>query len=142
MPERYLSLLDRILTPVLFLLAVVFLIVGHNKPGGGFAAGLVVATAFLMQILARGDDFVRNLIGIYLQPTMGVGLVIAIISAVADVPQQPFLTGVWWYVPLPGGHALEIGSPTLFDIGVFLVVSAFVTSYLLELSRPPKGARR
>lgn len=136
MPERYLSLLDRILTPVLFLLAVVFLLVGHNEPGGGFIAGLVVATAFLMQILARGDEFVRKLIGIYLQPTMGAGLVIAIFSAVLSLPQGAFLFGTWWKIPLGGDFVLEIGSPTLFDIGVFLVVSAFVTSYLLELSRP------
>lgn len=142
MPERYLALLDRILTPVLFLLAVVFLIVGHNEPGGGFAAGLVVASAFLMQILARGDDFVRKLIGMYLQPAMGVGLVIAIFSAVLSLPEGAFLLGVWWKISLPGGAVLELGSPTLFDIGVFLVVSAFVTSYLLELSRPAGGSRR
>ena len=91
MPELYLALLDRILTPVPLMLAVIFLLAGHNAPGGGFIAGLVVATAFLMQIMARGDAF---------------------------------------------------GTPTLFDIGVFLVVSAFVTSYLLELSRPVKEGGR
>ncbi|MCW5877783.1 MAG: MnhB domain-containing protein [Anaerolineales bacterium] len=142
MAERYLALLDRILTPILFVLAIIFLIVGHNEPGGGFIAGLVVATAFLMQILARGDDFVRKLIGVYLQPTMGVGLVIAIFSAVLSLPEGAFLLGTWWKISLPGAGVLEIGSPTLFDIGVFLVVSAFVTSYLLELSRPARGNRR
>ena len=81
MPELYLSLLDRILTPVLLVLAVLLLLVGHNHPGGGFIAGLVVAAAFLMQIITRGDQFVRTLIGRYLQPVMGVGLLLAVLAA-------------------------------------------------------------
>ncbi|MBX3045577.1 MAG: MnhB domain-containing protein [Anaerolineales bacterium] len=142
MPELYLALLDRILTPILLLLAVVFLLAGHNAPGGGFIAGLVVATAFLMQILARGDSFVRKLIGIYLQPAMGVGLLIALLSALTGIGNNGvFFQGVWWKLSL-GSFELEFGSPTTFDIGVFLVVSAFVTSYLLELSRPAEGAAR
>lgn len=138
MPELYLALLDRILTPVLLMLAVIFLLAGHNAPGGGFIAGLVVAAAFLMQILARGDAFVRKLMGPYLQPTMGVGLMIAVLSALIGVSNNGvFFQGVWWKLSL-GSFMLELGSPTFFDIGVFLVVSAFVTSYLLELSRPVK----
>lgn len=140
MPELYLALLDRILTPVLLLLAVVFLLAGHNAPGGGFIAGLVVATAFLMQIMARGDSFVRRLIGIYLQPAMGLGLLIALFSALLGIANHGvFFQGIWWKISL-GEFVLELGSPTTFDIGVFLVVSAFVTSYLLELSRPAEGA--
>ncbi|UYN90298.1 MAG: MnhB domain-containing protein [Anaerolineales bacterium] len=142
MPEIYLSLLDRILTPVLLMLAVVFLLAGHNAPGGGFIAGLVVATAFLMQILARGDQFVRRLIGTYLQPAMGVGLLIAVFSALLGIGHYGvFFQGIWWKISL-GDFVLELGSPTTFDIGVFMVVSAFVTSYLLELSRPAERANK
>jgi len=142
MPEIYLSLLDRILTPVLLMLAVIFLLAGHNAPGGGFIAGLVVATAFLMQILARGDQFVRRLIGTYLQPAMGVGLLIALLSALTGIGNYGvFFQGIWWKISL-GDFVLEFGSPTTFDIGVFLVVSAFVTSYLLELSRPAERAAK
>lgn len=142
MPELYLALLDRILTPVLLMLAVIFLLAGHNAPGGGFIAGLVVATAFLMQIMARGDAFVRRLIGPYLQPLMGAGLLIAVLSALVGMGNYAlFFEGVWWKWSL-GDFVLEFGTPTLFDIGVFLVVSAFVTSYLLELSRPAKEGGR
>lgn len=142
MPELYLALLDRILTPVLLMLAVIFLLAGHNAPGGGFIAGLVVATAFLMQILARGDAFVRKLMGQYLQPSMGVGLLIALLSALLGIGNGGvFFQGIWWKLSL-GSFVLELGSPTFFDIGVFLVVSAFVTSYLLELSRPAEGGSK
>lgn len=134
MPELYLRLLDRMLTPVLLVLAVVLLLVGHNAPGGGFIAGLVVAAAFLLQIVARGDDFVRTLIGRYLQPLMGIGLVVAIVASLIGVLSGGFFKGVWWKWTL-AGFTLELGTPMIFDIGVFLVVLAVVTSYLLELSR-------
>jgi multisubunit Na+/H+ antiporter MnhB subunit len=134
MPELYLRLLDRILTPVLLVLAVVLLMVGHNAPGGGFIAGLVVATAFLMQIISRGDRFVRALIGRYLQPVMGIGLGVAVLAALVGLLEGGFFKGVWWAVGR-GRFTLEIGTPMIFDMGVFLVVAAVVTSYILELSR-------
>jgi multicomponent Na+:H+ antiporter subunit B len=133
-PERYLWLLDRVLTPVLFVLAVVLLLVGHNAPGGGFIAGLVVAAGLLLQIIARGDNFVRKLIGPYLQPLMGVGLFIAVASAAIGAVHGGFFKGVWWTIEI-GEFAIDLGTPTFFDIGVFLVVLSVVTSYILELSR-------
>jgi multicomponent Na+:H+ antiporter subunit B len=138
MPELYLWLLDRILTPVLLILAVILLLVGHNAPGGGFIAGLVVASAMLMQIITRGDVYVRNLVGWYLQPLMGSGLALAVGSALVGAVEGDFFKGVWWKWTL-GRFTLEIGTPMLFDVGVFLVVLAVVTSYLLELSRPQEG---
>jgi multicomponent Na+:H+ antiporter subunit B len=139
MPELYLALLDRLLTPVLLVLAVILMLMGHNAPGGGFIGGLVVAAAFLMQIIARGDEFVRGLIGRQLQPTMGIGLLLAVGAATIGLTTGTFFNGVWWKVPL-GAYTLEIGTPMIFDIGVFLVVSAVVTSYILELSRPAEDA--
>ncbi len=35
MTELYLRLLDRVLTPVLLVIATVLLLAGHNSPGGG-----------------------------------------------------------------------------------------------------------
>jgi hypothetical protein len=44
-----------------------------------------------------------------------------------------FFKGIWWE-----GHwgpiTLELGTPMLFDVGVFLVVLAIVASYLLSLT--------
>ena len=133
MPELYLRLLDRVLTPVLLLLAVILLMGGHNSPGGGFIAGLVVAAAFELQILSRGDQYVRQMIGNYLQPVMGVGLFTAVSAALIGLSQGGFFKGVWWEGHL-GPLTLALGTPMLFDIGVFAVVLSVVTSYLLGLS--------
>lgn len=133
MTELYLRLLDRVLTPILLIFALVLLLRGHNFPGGGFIAGLVVAAAFQLQILSRGDDVVRQNIGPYLQPVIGVGLSIAAIAACMGLLGGTFFKGLWWDLHL-GAFALELSTPTLFDIGVFLVVLSIVVSYLLGLS--------
>jgi len=134
MPELYLRLLDRIMTPILLLFALVLLFRGHNQPGGGFIAGLIVAAAFQLQILSRGDATVRHNLGPYLQPIIGIGLLIATLSAVLGVFGGGFFTGLWWELKL-GPVKLDLSTPMSFDIGVFLVVFGVVTSYLVGLSR-------
>lgn len=138
MPELYLRLLDRVLTPVLLLLAIVLMLGGHNRPGGGFIAGLLAAAAFELQILSRGDSFVRQAIGRYLQPTMGAGLLMAATAALLGIFQGGFFKGLWWEAHL-GPIQIDLSTPLLFDLGVFCVVLSVVTSYLLELSK--KGVK-
>ena len=133
MPELYMRLLDRVLTPVLLILAFILLMVGHNSPGGGFIGGLVVAAAIQIQILSRGDKVIRRTLGPWLQPTIGLGLLTAVTAAVLGLLEGVFFKGIWWE-----GHwgpiTLELGTPMLFDVGFFLVVLAIVASYLLSLT--------
>jgi multicomponent Na+:H+ antiporter subunit B len=138
MPELYLRLLDRIMTPVLLLLAIFLLLRGHNLPGGGFIAGLAAAAAFELQILSRGDRYVRRAIGPYLHPLIGLGLFLAALAALIGIRGGGFFKGVWgeWYL---GNVEIELGTPMLFDLGVFFVVISVTTSYLLELSRSDRG---
>ena len=134
MTELYLRLLDRILTPILLLLAIILLLRGHNLPGGGFIAGLVVAAAFQLQILSRGVEVVQENVSPYLQPLTGIGLILAVIAACIGLFSQGVFYGVWYELALGPLH-LELSTPLLFDIGVFLVVLSVVTLYLVELSR-------
>ncbi|MEZ4707726.1 MAG: MnhB domain-containing protein [Caldilineaceae bacterium] len=134
MPELYLRLLDRIMTPVLLVFAIVLLLRGHNEPGGGFIAGLVVAAAFELQILSRGEAVVRRTIGAYLQPLTGIGLSMAALSATLGILYGSFFKGIWWELHW-GAVKLDLSTPLFFDIGVFMVVFSIVTSYLLGLSQ-------
>jgi multisubunit Na+/H+ antiporter MnhB subunit len=133
MPELYLRLLNRVLTPILLLLAVFLFLRGHNLPGGGFIAGLVAAVAFELQILSRGDLYVRRQIGPYLHPVTGIGLLSAVTAALLGLLDNEFFDSVWLDLHL-GALTLELSSPLLFDLGVFLVVASVVTSFLLGLS--------
>lgn len=134
MPELYLRVLDRVMTPVLLILTLFLLLRGHNLPGGGFIAGLIAAAAFELQILSRGPDDVQDGIGRFLQPMMGIGLVIALISALTGLFGGIFFKGMWGKFAL-GNMAIDLGSPVFFDLGVFLVVVSVTTSYLLVLNQ-------
>jgi len=140
MPELYLRFLNRILTPVLLLLSLYLLFRGHNLPGGGFIAGLMAAAAFQLQILSRGHDRVRRTIGPYLNSGIGLGLAIAICSGIVGLLDGFFFNGVWFCLSLPLLGCLKIGTPVIFDLGVFLVVLSVATSYLLGLSRVSDAA--
>ncbi|MXY92395.1 MAG: Na(+)/H(+) antiporter subunit B [Caldilineaceae bacterium SB0664_bin_27] len=140
MPELYLRFLNRILTPVLLLLSLYLLLRGHNLPGGGFIAGLMAAAAFQLQILSRGHDRVRRTIGPYLNSGIGLGLAIAICSGIVGLLDGFFFKGVWFSLNLPLLGYLKIGTPVIFDLGVFLVVVSVATSYLLGLSRVSDAA--
>ena len=134
MIEIYLRLIDRILTPILFLLAIVLLLRGHDLPGGGFIAALVAASAISVQILSRGSDAVRHRIGRFLQPMMGFGLLLAVCSALVGIAYgQGFFKGIWWEIHL-GPIDYKIGTPVIFDFGVFFTVVGVTSSYLLGLS--------
>jgi multisubunit Na+/H+ antiporter MnhB subunit len=133
MTEIYLQLLNRVLTPVLFVITVVLLLRGHDMPGGGFIAGLVAAAGVVLQILSRGSDAVRRSIGRFLQPLIGFGLLLAVTSATIGVVAGGFFKGVWWEIHW-GIIDYKIGTPVTFDFGVFFTVIGVTSSLLLGLS--------
>ncbi|MCB9137466.1 MAG: MnhB domain-containing protein [Caldilineaceae bacterium] len=134
MTELYLRLLDRVLTPVLLVLAIYLMLRGHNQPGGGFIAALMAATAFQLQIMSRGSDVVRTEIGRYIQPGIGVGLLLAAGSASAGLLSNNFFRGMWGSSFYLGSLNIKISTPLFFDIGVFFTVLGFSVSYLLGLN--------
>jgi multicomponent Na+:H+ antiporter subunit B len=131
-------LLDRILTPILLILALWLFLRGHNEPGGGFIAGLAAAAAFQLQILSRGSNYVRGLVGPFLQPMTGIGLALTTIAALLGFLEGGFFKAVWLFWKI-GKFEIELGTPQLFDLGVFLVVISVIVSYLLSLSHNENG---
>ena len=105
---------SRYLLPLLLLFSIFVLQRGHNEPGGGFVGGLVAAAAFTLYSLAHGVPKAR---------AIGLGLLLIVLSgAVGTIADQPFLTGVWFVGELPLFGHVELGTPSLFDVGVFMVV--------------------
>ena len=119
----------RLLSGIVLMVAVYLLWRGHNAPGGGFIAALVASTGFALVVLSEGPAAVRQ--GLLVTPPqlIGIGLVLAIGAGVLAVTQnQPYLTGIWWPKQSPW-----IGTPLLFDAGVFLAVLGSVLTVLLAL---------
>ena len=46
---------------------------------------------------------------------------------------RPFLTGEWGTVLLPGLGKVKVGTPLLFDLGVYLVVAGVVLSITFSM---------
>jgi multicomponent Na+:H+ antiporter subunit B len=132
MTEIYLRLVDLVLTPVILLVAVALFLRGHDMPGGGFIAGLTVAAAIELHILARGAPVVRRRYGRFLVPLVGLGLVVAVSAALIGLLGGGFFRGMWieTYV---GDVKVKVGTPQLFDLGVMLVVVGMGITYLLGL---------
>ena len=133
MIEIYLRLADRALTPVIILVAIILFLRGHDYPGGGFIAGLTVAAAIELQILAQGAGPVNARFGRYLLPLVGLGLFTAVSAALLGFYQGGFFKGIWLKFDLLGAE-IKVGTPQMFDLGVMLVVIGMTVTYLLRLT--------
>jgi multicomponent Na+:H+ antiporter subunit B len=124
----------RLLMPLLLLFSVFLLLRGHNEPGGGFAGGLVAASAFILLAVSRDPATARAALRVGPQVLIGAGLLFAVGSGVvAMVLGMPLLTGQWWTISLLGLE-LYIGTPLAFDIGVYLVVLGATLTMVLTLA--------
>ena len=119
----------RLLMPLLLLFAVFLLLRGHNEPGGGFVGGLVAAAAFALYAMAFGVGQARQALLVKPLTLLGAGLLIALGSGVpAAVRGQPFMTAQWALGPV------ALGTPAVFDAGVFLVVAGVVLMMVFSLA--------
>lgn len=128
----------RLLFWPLILLSLILLYRGHNNPGGGFIGGLVGASALLLLVFAEQRDHLRRTLDGIPVKLLGWGLLIAICSGLPGWPSSTFLQGLWLpAVTLPGLGLVHLGTPLLFDLGVYLTVSGFVLLVTLRfLERP------
>jgi multicomponent K+:H+ antiporter subunit A len=145
-PERHPMMLvvaSRIALPLTLTMGIHLFLRGHNQPGGGFIAALVVAIAFLLQYLAAGFDWSdrRRRFGEHQMIAWGVLLAMATgLGAVAF--GTPFLTSWFDYFSLPLIGKFELASAMLFDAGVFLTVLGAVMLALAQLSHIAQRAAR
>jgi multicomponent Na+:H+ antiporter subunit B len=120
--------------PLLLLFAVFLLLRGHNQPGGGFVGGLVVAASFVLYAIAFGVDAARRALLVQPSRLLGIGLLVALLSGLPGViGGDPFMTAVWTSFDT-GSTVIDLGTPLLFDIGVFLAVIGVVLTIVLTLA--------
>ena len=125
----------RFLLPLLLLLSVFLLLRGHHEPGGGFSGGLVAAAAFVLCRFAFGVEEVKRALPVDSHALIGVGLLVALAGGSAALfVGQPIMTSLWWQVPVPGVGDLALGTPLVFDAGVYLTVVGVTVSIILPLA--------
>ena len=129
MSSLILTTASRVLTGLMLAFSLYLLLRGHNQPGGGFVGGLVAASALLLHAMANGVPATRRTLRVDPRVIATAGVAVALGAGfVAAAVGAPFLTGLWIF---PAG--LPLGTPLLFDVGVFLAVVGAVTTLLFAL---------
>ncbi|NJC09094.1 monovalent cation/H+ antiporter subunit A [Polymorphobacter fuscus] len=145
-PERHpmmFVMASRILLPLVLAAGIYIFLRGHNQPGGGFIAALVVAIGLLVQYLASGFDWTdgRRRIGEHF--LIAFGVLVAMATGLGSlVFGANFLSSAFGYFDLPLVGEVELATAMLFDLGVFAVVFGAVMLALAQLSHIAQRAAR
>ncbi len=135
-----LQLAARLVLPFAVLISVYLLLRGHNQPGGGFIAGLVLAIALLLLQVAHGHDWMAQRSAGDYRGWVGWGLLIAVATGTASgLLGSPFLTSTYDYPWLPGVGGVPLASAAAFDLGVYLAVVGGTMAMLLSIARLSRG---
>lgn len=144
-----LRIFTAILSPVLVVTAIVVFLRGHQEPGGGFIAGLILATLLVLVWLSTPVD--RPLTRRRTPPILvATGISIATITGLIgffttethtvndSVSSHSFLSPQHWNIPVLG----SVPSATFFDFGITLCVLGMVLTALnlLGSGQSPYGA--
>jgi len=146
---KYLSIpavLMRWMFPLMMAMALHLFLRGHDLPGGGFVAGLMVAIALIVQYMGGGIRWVEARLRVHPLRWMGFGLLVAFATgAGAWLAGYPFLTSHHFEPALPGIGRVPLASALFFDLGVFALVVGATTLILIALAhqslRAPRAPR-
>ncbi|WP_131698091.1 monovalent cation/H+ antiporter subunit A [Pseudomonas sp. JAI120] len=126
------AVLVRLLLPIALVVSFYLFMRGHNQPGGGFVAGLVMSVAFILQYMVAGTQWVEAQMSLRPMRWMGFGLFSATLTGIGALfVGYPFLTTHTWHFSLPLLGDIHIASALFFDVGVYAMV---VGSTLLMLT--------
>ncbi|MDP2185488.1 MAG: monovalent cation/H+ antiporter subunit A [Xanthomonadales bacterium] len=137
------TVVAQLLLPLAVAVSIYFFLRGHNLPGGGFIAGLVLAVPLLLQYLVSGSQRVDHRLGLNYTAFIGMGLIAALLTGVGSfILGYPFMTSAHGHPYLPVLGEIPLASAMAFDIGVYLVVfgsALLMLSMLGHIRNPASG---
>lgn len=117
----------RFAVPMSVLVAARIFLQGHDEPGGGFIAGVLLAAAGAMYMIAFGTAGATR---VAWWRVSVVGLLISVLTGTAPLLRgKAYMDNVILDV---GGHHLP--SATFFDLGVLLIVLGTLMTIFVELA--------
>jgi multicomponent Na+:H+ antiporter subunit B len=132
-----LSTASRYLLPLLLIFSFFLLLRGHNEPGGGFVGGLVAAAAYALYFIANGVNEAEKLLKAEPIKIIALGLALATSSAIFSLfAGKNFMTGLWFETNFP--VVGKIGTPLIFDLGVYLLVLGIALKIVFSLAEEDK----
>lgn len=123
----------RFLLPLMLLFSIFLLLRGHNEPGGGFVGGLMAAAAITLHAIAHGLPQARRALRIEPTTLIGIGLLIAASSTLPSLlGGGALMVGLWLPDPLPALG--KVGTPVIFDMGVYVTVVGVLLTMIFALA--------
>lgn len=131
-----LQLAAKYLKWLLITFAILALLRGHNQPGGGFIGGLMAGLAMIFEGFASNTEQMKEILRDKPLRLTGAGLLIIFLSFIPSLVTGNIpMTGIWMKIPIPVGGEIKLGTPLLFDAGVFLTVTGVTLLFVLSLTR-------
>ena len=129
------AVLIRLMLPLATVVAVYMFMRGHNEPGGGFVAGLILSIALLLQYIVSGSQWVEAHLQLFPRRWLAVGLLASLVTGTgALLFGYPFLTTHTAHLHLPVLGEIHVASALFFDVGVFSVVVGSTILLLIALA--------
>jgi multicomponent Na+:H+ antiporter subunit B len=134
-PSLILRTAARYFVPLLMLFSIFILFRGHNLPGGGFAGGLLAATAFALHVFAHDAHTAYKALRAEPHALIGGGLLLAMGSGLPQLLMgYDFMKGIWAKTETLARLGISLGSPIIFDLGVYLVVVGVAVTIIHTLA--------
>jgi multicomponent K+:H+ antiporter subunit A len=129
------AVLVRLLLPFAVLLSVYLFMRGHNEPGGGCVAGLVLSVALLLQYIISGTQWVEAHLPLNPRRWIAMGMLLALATGAGSLALgYPFMTTHTAHLTLPLVGEIHLASATFFDLGVYVLVVGATLLILTSLA--------
>src|SRR5699024_5653271 len=120
---------------IILTLAIYLFIAGHNSPGGGFIAGLILSSAFVLLYLAFDMETVNKGLNLNFIVVAAVGVFLAVGTGFLSLfRHEAFLTHSFTEKSFSLIGITELGTVTIFEAGVALAVVGVVVTIILSIS--------
>jgi len=123
---------------LIFLFGIYIIIFGHLTPGGGFAGGVILASSYVLLMLAFGREFVEENLPLPLASKLDCmgAFLFALIAVLGLVLGGSFFVNFLYQKYLPGQalNLISAGTIPLSNIAIGLKVGASLFLVILSLS--------
>ena len=127
---------------LIFLFGIYIILLGHLTPGGGFAGGVILASSYVLLMLAFGREFVEENLPLSVTSKLDClgAFLFALIAILGLVIGGSFFVNFLYQKYLPGEalNLISAGTIPLSNIAIGLKVGAslFMVIFVLSTFRP------
>lgn len=131
-----LRMVVKVVVFIILTLAVYLFFAGHDNPGGGFVAGLVLSSAFVLLYMAFDMETISKGLHLNFITVAAVGVFLSVGTGILSLFRHaPFLTQGSAIVEIPLFGDVALSTVTLFEVGVALTVVGVVVTIILSISK-------